>query len=100
MDLPPERNYRQPVLPERLKKRDYSRQWSHRGTLVEQATGARCETMDDFECPCCHQRTFPFWRKVLLSPAFSATCPNCGGKVTLPQSAWAFSAVSVEVINL
>jgi len=43
--------------------------------------------MEKLECPRCHQRTIPAWRKQVLGPATSATCPGCGGKVGVPMAA-------------
>jgi hypothetical protein len=37
------------------------------------------------ECPHCHQRTIPGWRKLFLGSLVTATCQGCGGKVSVPQ---------------
>lgn len=61
--------------------------------------------MEKLECPRCHQRTIPAWRKQVLGPATSATCPGCGGKVGVPiaalLSATPFLAalIAVQFIN-
>ena len=43
--------------------------------------------MEKLECPNCHQKTIPVWRKMCLGPATRAACPNCGSPVSVPRSA-------------
>ncbi len=43
------------------------------------------------ECPHCHQRTIPVWRKLLINNIRPATCSSCGWTITVP--AWANVAV-------
>jgi ribosomal protein S27E len=43
--------------------------------------------MDDLECPNCHQKTIPLWRKMFLGPATSVKCAKCGARVSVPYSA-------------
>jgi uncharacterized protein (DUF983 family) len=40
--------------------------------------------MEKLECPNCHQKTIPLWRKLLLGPATRTTCANCGSGVSVP----------------
>jgi hypothetical protein len=40
--------------------------------------------MQGLECPHCHKPAIPIWRKQVLGPATSATCPACGGSVAVP----------------
>jgi prepilin signal peptidase PulO-like enzyme (type II secretory pathway) len=42
--------------------------------------------VDDLECPKCHQKTIPLWRKMCLGPATGTTCAKCGSKVSVPYS--------------
>jgi hypothetical protein len=42
--------------------------------------------MDKRECPNCHQKAMPLWRKMCLGPATSAACANCGTRVSVPYS--------------
>jgi hypothetical protein len=43
--------------------------------------------MANLECPHCHKPTIPAWRKMMIGPVTSATCRECGGKVSVPWSA-------------
>ena len=43
--------------------------------------------MDKLECPNCHQKTIPLWRKMCLGPATSTTCANCGASMSVPYAA-------------
>ena len=43
--------------------------------------------MEKLECPKCHQKTVPVWRKMRLGPAKSVTCPNCGSRIGVPFAA-------------
>jgi ribosomal protein S27E len=42
--------------------------------------------MDNLECPACHQKTIPVWRKMFLGPAASTACSNCAKRITAPYS--------------
>jgi prepilin signal peptidase PulO-like enzyme (type II secretory pathway) len=42
--------------------------------------------MEKLECPHCHERAIPLWRKMCLGPATRATCPNCGARYSVPYS--------------
>jgi NAD-dependent SIR2 family protein deacetylase len=44
--------------------------------------------VEKFECPNCHQKTIPVWRKMCLGPSIPTACPNCGSRVGVPHSAW------------
>jgi hypothetical protein len=43
--------------------------------------------MEELECPRCHQKSIPAWRKQCLGPMSSATCPSCHGRLSIPLSA-------------
>ena len=43
--------------------------------------------MEKLECPSCHHKTVPVWRKMFLGPATWATCPSCGSRYSVPWSA-------------
>ena len=40
--------------------------------------------MDNLECPSCHQKSVPVWRKLCLGPAVPTTCANCGSRIGVP----------------
>ncbi len=42
--------------------------------------------MQALECSHCHKPTIPVLRKLFLGPGTSATCPACGGRVSVPKS--------------
>ena len=42
--------------------------------------------MEKLECPKCHQKTIPLWRKMCLGPASRVTCSSCGAHVSVPIS--------------
>ncbi len=42
--------------------------------------------MDKLECPACHQKTIPVWRKMCLGPATSTSCSNCAKRISVPYS--------------
>ena len=39
--------------------------------------------MEKLECPNCHQKTIPVWRKMFLGPASRVTCSNCGSRISV-----------------
>ena len=39
-----------------------------------------------YECPHCHRRTIPAWRRWSLGPALPTKCQSCGGYVGVPWS--------------
>ena len=43
--------------------------------------------MEKFECPRCHNKAIPAWRKQVLGPASSMACPKCGARLSVPFSA-------------
>ena len=48
--------------------------------------------MEKLECPRCHNKAIPAWRKQVLGPAASMRCPKCGVRLSVPFWAIAFVA--------
>jgi len=47
--------------------------------------------VDDLECPNCHEKTIPVWRKMFVGPATGIACAKCGSKVSVPY--WSMIAL-------
>lgn len=55
--------------------------------------------MNPLECPYCHKAALLPWRRLMLGPAWSVACQNCGGKVGLAwTSIWTIVPFIVAVI--